>query len=163
MWGRRGSRCSPGRIRTARMEHCRRFARGGVARRHAGGAAGRDGGAAQGSEARRVRPSCSKVSAVGVAGEGFRRLPLPGGCRDRGGARPSGGDRTRGRSRAAPLLGESGSGKRVITSASVHGGATHCRVPTNFLHFQASDAHNPCQGTGGPDRVNRIGNGETAR
>ena len=163
MWGRRGSRCSPGRIRTARMEHCRRSARGGVARRHAGGAAGRHGGAAQGAEARRVRPSCSKVSAVGVAGEGSRRLPLPGGCRARGGARPSGGDRARGRLRAAPLLGESGSGKRVITSASVHGGATHCRVPTNFLHFQAAEAHNPCQGTGGPDRVNRIGNGETAR
>ena len=52
-------------------------------------------GAAQGAEARRVRPSCSKVSAVGVAGEGSRRLPLPGGCRARGGARPSGGDRTR--------------------------------------------------------------------
>ena len=93
--GRRGSRCSPGRIRTARMEHCRRSARGGIARRHAGGAAGRHGGAAQGAEARRVRPSCSKVSAVGVAGEGSRRLPLPGGCRARGGARPSGGDRTR--------------------------------------------------------------------
>ena len=92
---RRGSRCSPGRIRTARMEHCRRSARGGIARRHAGGAAGRHGGAAQGAEARRVRPSCSKVSAVGVAGEGSRRLPLPGGCRARGGARPSGGDRTR--------------------------------------------------------------------
>ena len=105
MWGRRGSRCSPGRIRTARMEHCRRSARGGVARRHAGGAAGRHGGAAQGAEARRVRPSCSKVSAVGVAGEGSRRLPLPGGCRARGGARPSGGDRARGRLRAAPLLG----------------------------------------------------------
>ena len=95
MWGRRGSRCSPGRIRTARMEHCRRSARGGIARRHAGGAAGRHGGAAQGAEARRVRPSCSKMSAVGVAGEGSRRLPLPGGCRARGGARPSGGDRTR--------------------------------------------------------------------
>ena len=95
MWGRRGSRCSPGRIRTARMEHCRRSARGGIARRHAGGAAGRHGGAAQGAEARRVRPSFSKVSAVGVAGEGSRRLPLPGGCRARGGARPSGGDRTR--------------------------------------------------------------------
>ena len=42
-------------------------------------------------------------------------------------------------------------------------GATHCRVPTNFLYFQAAEAHNPCQGAGGPDRVNRIGNGETAR
>ena len=60
MWGRRGSRCSPGRIRTARMEHCRRYARGSVARRHAGGAAGRHGGAAQGAEARRVRPSAQR-------------------------------------------------------------------------------------------------------
>ena len=147
MWGRRGSRCSPGRIRTARMEHCRRSARGGIARRHAGGAAGRHGGAAQGAEARRVRPSCSKVSAVGVAGEGSRRLPLPGGCRARGGARPSGGDRTRvgdrGRRRSSARAGPGSvsSRRRLCTGAR--------QIRSNFRRRLAAFNHGAaaCVGT----------------
>ena len=164
MWGRRGSRCSPGRIRTARMEHCRRSARGGIARRHAGGAAGRHGGAAQGAEARRVRPSCSKVSAVGVAGEGSRRLPLPGGCRARGGARPSGGDRTRvgdrGRRRSSARAGPGSVSSRRRLCTGVRRIVEFRQTSYTFRRPRRT---NPCQGAGGPDRVNRIGNGETAR